>query len=239
MEYSDYKINDIVKEFPHMYKITIYRTPKIITQKQQNNNKTKINNQNNDDNIQRSVRRTKTVIKDYVDYNEFNLFVTFTFSPKKVNRFDMNACYRKMSTWLHNIKVDYDDFAYLIVPEKHKNGAIHFHALFKNFPNDKLKKTTVFQNNKQVYNLTNFRSGFTNAQFIDDNKQSIAGYLTKYITKDMQKIHNRKRYWSSRNLSLPEKRYNVIYDLGLTRKISDLTEVFQNEYLTMHEIPKI
>lgn len=128
------------------------------------------------------------------------MFVTFTFNPKKVNRYDLNACYLKMQSWLwRQQKKSNNEMKYIIVPEKHKDGAIHFHAVMSNYPG-MIKKTNVIQNNRRVYNLTSFRFGFSNMQYLDDDKQKVAAYVCKYITKDMITVSNRRRYWASKNL---------------------------------------
>ena len=185
------------------------------------------------------MRRTRRTIQDYVHCNDFNLFITFTFSPKKVNRYDLDMCYIKMQSWLERQRRKSRDFRYLIVPEKHKDGAIHFHALVADSPFS-MKKTNVIQNNRRVYNVTSFRYGFTNAQHVDnDDKQKVANYIAKYITKDMVLISNRKRYWSSRNLRKPLKYHNCLYDIfGLAHKTDESTLVSTTDFTVTYEVPK-
>ena len=83
--------------------------------------------------------------------------------------------------------------------------------------NAELKSTNVFQNGKRVYNLTGFTAGFTNAQKLDDDQIKAAAYLTKYITKDMLNRFNKRRYWASKNLHKPVKRYESLSELGWIR----------------------
>jgi len=111
-----------------------------------------------EDSLQVSVRRTRRTISDYVRCNTFDLFVTFTFDPKKVDRYDLLDTYLKMQGWLHRQQRKYDNFKYIIVPERHKDGAIHFHALFGGYEGI-LKKTRVIQNNRRVYNINAFKFG--------------------------------------------------------------------------------
>jgi len=128
---------------------------------------------------------------------------------------------------LHYIKKSLN-FAYVIVPEFHKDGAIHFHALIRDY-NAELKSTNVFQNGKRVYNLTGFTAGFTNAQKLDDDQTKAAAYLTKYITKDMINRFNKRRYWASKNLYKPVKRYESLSELGLDSYIFDDNLVFSSD----------
>ena len=231
---NDNFINNIVKEYPSMYKLTVFKFPKarfsVASKKCKDNRSQQID-------IARSVRRSRTVISDYILSNDFDMFVTFTFNPKKVNRYDLNACCFKMQSWLSRQQRKSENMMkYIIVPEKHKDGAIHFHAVMSNYPG-LIKKTNVIQNNRRVYNLTSFRFGFTNMQYLDDDKQKVAAYVCKYITKDMVTVSNRRRYWASKNLKKPVKYYNEANNLSLDPDLHSLT--FENQYIQMHEFERL
>ena len=91
--------------------------------------------------LEKSINRTKTKIADYVLCNNFSHFATFTFSPKKVkNRHDFAEMSALLKNWLKTEQTNHErkhnsKFKYLIVPERHKNGAWHFHALLENYQN--------------------------------------------------------------------------------------------------------
>lgn len=59
-------------------------------------------------------------------------FLTYTFEQSKVDRYDYSWCSQKMSDWLKNMRRVCPDMKYIVVPEQHKDGAWHFHGLFKN-----------------------------------------------------------------------------------------------------------
>ena len=188
------------------------------------------------DSIHRSIRRTKSTIADLVICNNFEYFCTFTFNPKKINRYDMSKCKYVMSMWLHRQRLHSPDMKYLIVPELHKDGAIHFHALISNF-NGRLKDSGKKQNGRTVYNMTGYRAGFTTAVPIDHNKLAVSNYIKKYITKDMPLIYGRKRYWISQNLIRPTKTVNAfsrIQKLPLFTK-----KTYETEYYEVFETMKI
>lgn len=232
----DEKIYDITKEYTEMFKVVVYRngyTPPEIKER----DKRIKSKQDKEDSIQRSVRRSRSVINDYVHCNEFELFVTFTFDPRKVDRYDLDSVYSKMQGWLFRKRLSSPDFRYIIVPERHKDGAIHFHALLGGY-DGKLIKTNVIQNNKRVYNIANFKLGFTNAQHLDDDRQKTIAYMCKYITKDMELVHNRRRYWCSKNLQKPVKFYNSIYSKGIASLLSYKTQTYETEYNVIYEVPK-
>lgn len=231
-----------------MFKIYIYNEPFVLKTGQRDiDSIEKIIDQeakekNKEQSIHRSVRRTKSVISDLVICNEFDLFVTFTFSPNKVDRYDVNACKRVMHNWLMRNKMRdrSPNLKYLIVPEFHKKceecvtaridlcvhfnrpKALHFHALIKNY-NGKLKDSGKLQKGRKVYNLTGFRSGHTTACKID-NHEAVGNYVKKYITKDMPLLYAKKRYWASRGLVRPHKHVNFFESLR-TRTIQNIKMV--------------
>lgn len=77
-------------------------------------------------NQERSLRRTKKAIKDYVLMNDFEWFVTFTFADDRHND---ERSRKRFATWLRNQRKRNGKFRYIIVAERHKSGALHFHGL--------------------------------------------------------------------------------------------------------------
>ena len=222
-------IEHITKEYPNnMYKVTIFNNPLVIPRPKLGHKPNRNSDQPSDKSIEESLRRTRTTIFDYALSNNFSYFVTFTFNPKKVDRYSIESTSNIMKYWLNRQKKHSPNFAYVIVPEFHKDGAIHFHALIRDY-NAELKSTNVFQNGKRVYNLTGFTAGFTNAQKLDDDQTKAAAYLTKYITKDMINRFNKRRYWASKNLHKPVKRYESLSELGLDPYIFDDNLVFSSD----------
>lgn len=169
----------------------------------------------NENDIERSIRRTRKSIKDYTFRNEFDHLATFTF---KEDRQDVSKCKSKMSNWLKNQQKRSGKFDYLIVPEFHKDSeSIHFHALIKGFKG-RIKQSIssktgkpLKQKGRNVYEYPGYTLGFTNVKIIDnkeDTDTKVAFYIQKYITKDMPLIFGKNRYWASRGLIIPAKENN-------------------------------
>lgn len=154
--------------------------------------------------VRRSCSRTIKAIYDVARSDSWDWFLTFTFNPLVIDRYNYVACSKKMSVWLGNMRRVQDDLKYLVVPERHKNGAWHFHGLFKNCE----KFDFVFsgkrdKKGRRVYNVGKYRYGWTTATRITDHRRA-SSYLCKYITKDMCKFtKGKKRYWQSYNLNKP------------------------------------
>ena len=81
---------------------------------------------------------------------------------------------------------------YLFVPEYHPNGTrdnlgrlpIHFHGLVRGeFDFAESGKTTA--DGRPIFNVKNWKYGFTTAIQLEGSRVAVAKYLTKYITKEM------------------------------------------------------
>lgn len=156
-----------------------------------------------EDNLIRSLRKTKSLISDILLSNPFDLFVTFTFSQAKTSdRFNPNVIKLQMANWLKNQRMRNGKFAYLIVPEFHKDGkALHFHALFNEYPGE-LTDSGRNSKGRRLYNLKSYTLGWNSAVKID-NIEKVSSYVKKYITKDMPQFRGKRRFWASTGLKRP------------------------------------
>lgn len=200
----DELIFNTVKEYDDMIKICIYREPMLIS----HNHTTRSKKTHSKALSRRSLARSRTMLQDLCLSNEFELFCTFTFDPKRYNSKILNFCKMYMNTWIRNAKARHSKhLEYIIVPELHKSGAIHFHALFKNYEGQ-LRPSGVFQNGREVFNIPHWHFGFSTCCKID-NQEAVANYICKYITKDMITFGGNKRYYCSQGLSRPVHKHNV------------------------------
>ena len=163
-----------------------------------------------------SIKRTKKKVYDYAKSNEWEWFVTFTFSPDKVNRYDYDECTKYLSKWFNNLKRSSPALSYLVVPEQHKDGAYHFHGLFSGMNERQIVWTGKYvikrvrglrskfvRTKEKIYKIGSYKLGWMTATRVRE-MEKVTSYITKYITKDMlNDLHGRKRYWCSRNLVLP------------------------------------
>lgn len=197
-----------VKEYPDMIKIIIYREPMRIGERTSLKNRSK---KASNKPSERSVYRTRAVLEDLCICNAFTLFCTFTFDPKRYNSKHLIFCRKYMNTWIHNCKKRHSKhLQYLVVPELHKSGAIHFHALLK-FYDGGLKDSGVKQHGRTVFNIPHWHFGFSTAVKID-NQEAVSRYIRKYITKDMLLLPGKKRYFCSQDLIRPVRHHNLMLD---------------------------
>lgn len=156
--------------------------------------------------------RTKTKIRDYCLSNDFTYFWTLTFGGD--NRHDDALCFSKLQKWLRWMKLKYGKFNYIFIPERHKDGAIHFHGVTGGF-GGVIVDSGVKHKKAKVYNCSDWEHGFSTLTRIR-SKKKCATYITKYVTKDLdQEIvgKGKKKYWCSRGLRLPAVEYSS-FDLS-------------------------
>lgn len=168
-----------------------------------------------------SANRTMNSIYELARANHWEYFLTLTFNPDKVNRYDYSEVTKKMTNFLKVMRRKNPDMMYVLVPELHKDGAYHFHGVFSQIPNIDIKDTGIYsfgkytihksrlsesqiEKGRLIYSLDNYGWGYSDIQKVE-NTEKTANYITKYITKElMQATKGKKRYWASRNLNKPE-----------------------------------
>lgn len=161
--------------------------------------------------MKNSINRSKDKIYGLAQSNVWLHFLTFTLDPKKIDRYDYNLTTKTIRKFFNNIKNRYDEtLRYLLIPEAHKDGAVHFHALVgSDNPKDleialQLEFSGNYDKGNKVYNINRFNLGYTTSTRVLDT-QKVSTYVTKYITKElMLATKNKQRYFRSNNLREPE-----------------------------------
>lgn len=182
---------------------------------------------NTEDNISRSKRRAKKHLFDYILCNNFTNFCTLTLNPKEIDRNDYAAIMRRLSQYLDN-RVRRNGLKYVGVPELHKNGGFHFHFLTNDvlplvdsgtvIRPDRAKPVRVETARRQgydlnacrkVYNISDWRLGFTTSIYTYGEPEAVANYIGKYITKGDKKVGGRW-YYSGGKLLKPVYQYSRV-----------------------------
>lgn len=144
--------------------------------------------------------------------NEWEYFVTFTLSPKKVSdRSSYETVAKKITRYFRD---HYDNIKYVLIPELHSDHTnYHFHGLMSGIPKTDLQPHP----HKHLANLGCFvwqamedHFGFTCISSVK-NTGAVAYYCLKYVNKDIfvNKQNDHKRlYYRSPGLNIPE----IVYD---------------------------
>lgn len=167
-----------------------------------------------------SLSRTKRNIREICLSNDFEYFVTFTVDSKNADRFSLDECQSLIRKRLESYKKRISkDLRYILITEKHKNGAFHFHGMMKG-----LRQSDFYINkNGFLSNKLFDKVGFNSFCNIDGNYSRCCNYILKYISKDCIKNSSNQIYFCSRGLSKADK-FNVKIDFPL-----DYT--YENDYV--------
>ena len=178
---------------------------------------------------ERSMRRARAQVRRLALANDFRWFVTLTLDGAKIDRHDMNAIVKRLNAWCSNM-VQRHGLKYILVPERHQDGAIHFHGFFndsvkavdsgtikpasggkpKRPRNEKQRQQMIAEGGHIVYNLPSWSLGFTTAIELYGEYTAAVGYVCKYIGKDGDKPAGRW-YYSGGDLAQPKVDYGDIF----------------------------
>ena len=158
----------------------------------------------------RSIRRARARVREIALANSFGHFVTLTLAPERIDRYDDRAIIRKLSTWADN-QVRRRGLRYVLVPERHQDGAVHFHGFLAwdgdgavdNFvdsgtikrPGIKKPRRPASEAERMawleaggvpVFNVPSWSLGFSTAIPVYGDYAAAVAYCCKYIGKDME-----------------------------------------------------
>ena len=115
---------------------------------------------------------------------DLDCFVTFTQAPDKVgDRYDYKESVRRLGRWLDN-RVRRRGLKYIFVPERHQDGAIHWHGLCNSTALRLVDSGHKDKRGRTIYNIEDWTLGFTTATMVSDHTAACR-YVTKYIAKGM------------------------------------------------------
>lgn len=144
-------------------------------------------------NAWKDLNRAKVNAFDKILCNpDLDTFATFTISPEQVrDRTAWEDVYGRVRNWLSD-RVKRRGLKYVICPERHKKGGIHFHAIM-NAAALRLSPATnahtgepLMHDGKPLYNIRDFPFGFTSAERIQSatlDREKVAKYIFKYMGK--------------------------------------------------------
>lgn len=184
-------------------------------------------------------------ILEYGTCNSWTHFVTFTVNQQNYDRYNasQDVLKRIVSFFAYFKQNIFSDFKYLLVPELHDDGAIHFHGLVyapeRVFP---LKYVTYDRTtHKAVYCSEWFlqRIGANCFIKIDNETPYVTYYLTKYIQKSLQKICCHRYYISNglKGYRVFKNDVGISVDLQKFVKVNRLAPSFSNDFVQKYEIP--
>ncbi len=202
-------------------------------------------------NINRSKFQLQRIVK--TNENKFKTFITLTFSENVKSIEEAN---KKFDIWRTKIKSIFKDFCYCGVPEFQKRGAVHYHLLTnleidkiyqytrrgnitetkiiipqKDFTIKQLQKMTSRQRQK-CFDVKYWSYGFSSVYPLENI--NVVGYLTKYMTKDIDnRLWGKRKYLYSMNLNRPKE---ALID---SDKSNEYSKIFEVEMLYNQQYQKV
>ena len=159
---------------------------------------------NRQESLQSSSARSKRNMMKLVLVNQFTHFFTPTFghnfcpkpcpkTPEHCTRYNHELLRDKLRNWLKAMKRKYPDFEYIVVFEKHKDGALHVHGVYKGYTGPLIQqiatkgpqkgKQKLDESGRPVFTLGDYKFGFCDVTEIGDLEKT-ANYLRKYMSKE-------------------------------------------------------
>lgn len=190
---------------------------------------------------ERSMRRARANLRRLALSNGFSYFVTLTLDGSKIDRWDGAAITKALSQWCDNM-VRRHGLRYVLVPERHKDGAFHFHGFFAGDGLEVVDSGTIDMDGwkhprrprseaqraewlaaggRIVYNLPQWTLGFTTAIELYGTYSAAVGYICKYIGKQDAERPLGRWYYSGGALAKPEKVYAALDFRGLAEDYKD------------------
>lgn len=176
--------------------------------------------------IRTSISRSVRMVRELAACNPWQFFVTITLSPANwQNRYTpdglqdvIKAMTRRWRRKHKDGSAYCPDFKYLLIPEMHKNGAIHLHGFVNHMPPAECIPYTMADVNSSkqlpkkicdkvragetIYHSPTWEKlfGYNTFEPISDLDKA-SSYVVKYVSKEIGSTPFKMRYWSSRKLS--------------------------------------
>lgn len=134
--------------------------------------------------LSNNITRARSTVMELILCNDFKYFCTFTVSPDKFDRYNLQSIYKAFSKFIQNYNRycnDSDKVSYIIIPEHHKDGAWHFHGVLNGIKDSDL---VVNENGYLDWISYSKKFGYMSISTIK-SKEKVSSYIQKYITKDL------------------------------------------------------
>ena len=153
-------------------------------------------------NIIRSKLECQRIAK--ANINEWQTFITLTFAE---NIQDVKVANKRFKYFIDKVRRVKPDLKYLCITEFQKRGAIHYHML----SNINIKDSSLIysqEDNPKFKHIKFWNEGFDSIEIMKGDVKKIIGYISKYMTKNIDnRLFSHRRYFYSQNLQQPKVNY--------------------------------
>lgn len=203
-----------------LFKLIKFNSPRGISLRDREEEKS------SDEKFSSALSRAKSVIFELAMCNDWQFFFTGTLSPDSHDRGDLFSFRNQFAQFVRDLrkKSGYEQLAYVLIPERHKDGAWHMHGLLAGLPDQALSyfvpgihPQSLVDGGYRNWDDYSKKFGYCSLGRIRD-RDAVSAYLVKYISKDMQSSVTAvggHTYYCSRGLnrSVP---YGYVYGSYMT-----------------------
>jgi len=171
--------------------------------------------------------RAGSRIRELIKENNLRYHWTLTYKENMTDRKtavnDFNLFMKRL-----NYRLKWGSLAYVAVMERQKRGAIHFHLA--------LNKRIEFETMGNVWGL-----GFVMVSQFSGELDRVAGYMSKYLKKEMENDLNDegdKLYFNSKGLARPKKGQGMLtsQELQEIKNIAVVSVDFEDTSASWHKV---
>lgn len=190
-----------------------------------------------------NLTRARSRVQELALCNPWEWFATLTLDKEKYDRHNLPKFNKDLGQLIRDFRKQHGcAVKYLLIPEKHKDGAWHMHGFFMGLPVEHLREFRLtdrlphkirarIEGGKHVYTWDAYarRFGFADIEPID-NHEAAGNYIIKYITKDTTRSItklNAHIYYASKHLEGRKVVYRDLLDRPLTEPD------YSNDYCTV------
>ena len=185
-------------------------------------------------NIMRSKLECQRIAKANID--DWKTFITLTFEE---NIQDVKVANKRFKYFIDKVRRVKPNLKYLCITEFQKRGAIHYHMLSNISIKD---KTLIYsqEDNPKYKHIKFWNEGFDSIEVMKGDVKKIIGYISKYMTKDIDnRLFSHRRYFYSQNLQQPKVNYinkDNLKELDFYKKIiQDANLVYNDKYINPYD----
>lgn len=137
-----------------------------------------------------SYSRSRSKVLQYALCNDWDYFITITVNPERFDRWKLDDIYSRLYDFFRMYRARYGPVSYLLVPERHEDGAWHFHGFIRGILDCHLSSFIPGVHPQKL-----IRAGYLNFGVLADvigyvslsqfrDPVAAGFYITKYITKE-------------------------------------------------------
>lgn len=187
------------------------------------------------DNKERSLRRARSTVRKKIIEGELDHLLTLTY---RENMCDEKQGWKDFQRFIRIFRAKFPNIKWVVVMEKQKRGAIHFHLAIHGFFPVRTIRTLwidVVGYTEDPKNGEIVANGNVDIKRKKKNQTltGLAGYLSKYLSKQQENLNRfGKMFRSSQNIKITELHFYLPADYWADNRISKLFTLLHEKIIT-------